>query len=282
MINNKDLAKDTLAWHEGMDKWLPIGEIDLFESSFQELPRAKNIEHDSNPSEKSSVEVVDKSNVKAYLEQLAKQDKVSSHKPVRKYTADGDPVTTLHDGEIGIFLWRRIFARILDSTFLISVLFMTAIFAHKDPVDFFTKAEHGVLIFTFYTFYEILCLHLFGSSIGKAILGIRIESFAGPNLSLLRATFRGLATTFIILVFGDPIFAIVLFFLCILFVKKRKMLPWDVYGASSARALPFSKNHLIGGILFYIIINLIVGLMTPEHITEGLLENLKESLSPPK
>jgi len=279
MINNKDLEPETMAWHEGMGAWKPIGEISLFEDSFIEeesLPYDDN-ENGAESQPESSVEVVRAENIKAHLESLAKEDNKSNYLPSRKYTAEGDPVTTLHDGEIGVFLWRRFFARILDLNFISSILVFTAIVAHREPFSFFSEPKNTLLIVIFFVFYDILCVHLFGTSLGKATLGIRIESSTGPNLGIFRTVLRTLTLSVLIYLFIHPLLIPIFIILCVFFGKKRGRLPWDTYGDSVARALKLSKNHIIGAIIFYLTINIIMTLAIPSSMHEDMNKLIEQT-----
>ena len=281
MINNGDLEPEVLAWHEGMDEWKPIGEIGLFEDSFKpeetetdEEESDENIEGEAN-TEKTQV-VVDESDVKRYLEHLASQENKSSHVPPRKYTAEGQPVTTLYDGETGVFLWRRGVGRTLDVIFLFFILFMTAVFSHRNPVDFMLDPTNGYFFLSFFLMYELITIHLFGTSIGKAIMGIRIESFVGPNLGFGRSLLRGFVVVITLMIFWNVLLLPLLFAMCIFFEKRRKLLPWDIYGSSIARGLPMSKARIIGAIMFLLALLMLASLITPPSLVEKMQDSLQE------
>ena len=165
------------------------------------------------------------------------------------------------------------FARILDIA-LLGHSYLTSIFAHREFAPFITEQGNLVFVLSFVTLYETFCIHLFGSSVGKAILGIRIESRSGPNIGLFRAFLRGLviASTYIFLF--SPFFPI-LFILCLFFAKKRGILPWDVYGNSRARALPMTRTRVIGALLFVISLNFISSLVTPTQFYNQLFDSIE-------
>ena len=277
MITNKEIEPETLVWHEGMVKWEPIGSLPLFEDSFHEKEEESGQEDEPADTEvvPERVPEVNSGNVKAYLEDLAQKEEREPHVPARKYTAEGEPVTTLYDGAQGVFLWRRMFARILDIALLGFILYLTSIFAHREFAPFITEQGNLVFVLSFVTLYETFCIHLFGSSVGKAILGIRIESRSGPNIGLFRAFLRGLviASTYIFLF--SPFFPI-LFILCLFFAKKRGILPWDVYGNSRARALPMTRTRVIGALLFLISLIIILSLVTPTQFYNQLFDSIEQ------
>jgi uncharacterized RDD family membrane protein YckC len=276
MINNKELRPEVMAWHEGMEKWKPLDEIPLFQDSFDsELNENEGDDDIHQANEK--FKIVDRSNVKAYLEQLTLEE--NQNGPKRTYTAEGELVLTLQDGELGVYLWRRIFARVADLILLICLTFIyILLFKRQDPT-IILETERGMLLWMLLIVtYDTFMLHIAGTTIGKAILGIRIESLTGQNLSLLQSFIRGLVVTVSIVAAGHPIVLIIIITLCIVFAKLRQRLPWDIYATSASRALKFSVGRAIATVLMIISLLIMVGMFTPKHIAEQQEKRANELL----
>ncbi len=277
MINNKDLEPDVMAWHEGMGPWLPIGEIPLFEDQFKEEEEEIEtdiVEIESVPPPSASASFQPE-NIKAHMESLHAQQHPSGRK--RSFTAEGEPVESLYDGEPGVFLWRRFFARLLDTSLLtFAVLLVTILFQKQNPLHFVLSQQGQVTTAVLFTLYDTLFLYAFGTSIGKALLGIRIESFTGHNLGLFRSLIRAVVVTLVITATGAPLLSLFILVMCILFAKMRNRLPWDLYASSSTRALPLTGMRVISAIIAFIVAAILVGSFTPPDIQEDMQRTLQE------
>ena len=92
-VTNKEIEPETLVWHEGMEKWEPIGSLPLFEDSFHGKEEESGQEDEPADTEvvPERVPEVNSGNVKAYLEDLAQKEEREPHVPARKYTAEEKP-----------------------------------------------------------------------------------------------------------------------------------------------------------------------------------------------
>lgn len=283
MINNKDLEPEVMAWHEGMGEWKMLGEMPLFEDQFQE----EDVESEGleEPKETpstgellSSPQPQQAENIKTHLESLHAQQNPTSHK--RSFTAEGEPVESLYDGELGIFLWRRFFARALDVFLLFStILLVIILFKQQNPFYFLHTQQGQITTVLLWGLYDTLFIYAFGTTIGKAILGVRIESYTGSNLGLMKSIIRAAVVTLVLTSSSAPILGILMLVMCIFFAKLRKRLPWDLYASSAARALPLTRMRIISVIIVFFVVNILFGALTPKSVQEDILNMQNEMFS---
>ncbi len=269
MINNDDVTPDVAAWHEGMEKWLPLGEIPLFMDSFK---KEEEPLEDDEISDTFSSEVIP-----ATVE--APSVEATSNTGPRRHTPEGEYIPSLRDGQRGVFLWRRFFARFIDFYILSATLCLLAIFNGQNPFDINSTINNQLFIILFIFLYDLILSHVFGSTIGKALLGLRVESaFDGQNIGLTRGILRSLAVSFIIPLGANVILGPIFLVFCIFFAKKRFMLPWDTYGASAVRGLPLTTARIIGAVMIFICITLMVQFFTPPQLLEELQQQLQQRM----
>ena len=138
-ITHDDLPADTMAWYESMDSWKPLGEIGLFEDSFNEKKDAidsledEDLEDDSSEPAATEVnrpKVVNAENVEEYIEELRRTE--IANRPPRKHTPEGIPIPSLYDGVVGVHLWRRLAARSFDFLATSVFIFLGLVFNNAD------------------------------------------------------------------------------------------------------------------------------------------------------
>lgn len=263
MISDGNLEKGTMAWYEGMPEWKPIEQLPLFEDAFHE-----DAFQDAE-SQEDAPEVVTSSNVDAYLNKLSKEEKEASGQPLRT-TPEGEPIPTLHDGIIGLFILRRLMARFLDFFVIVSGLILfIMLFAKANPITYFQSEKGLWIILATFFIYEVGFLYTWGTTVGKALLGLRTESFTGNNLPLIAVSLR----TIIVLLFmlfslSHPLMFLLNVGLCIFFIVKKQICPWDAYGRSHSRGLKLTISRIAGAICLFIALNLMVNFFTPESVRQ--------------
>ena len=139
---------------------------------------------------------------------------------------------TLSEMEQVFYPWRRFFARTMDiiiyssvwSIFLV-LLFHVNVVNRSGMEDFFDT----VMALLIMMFVEPLLLHLFGTTLGKVILGLRIKNTDGRRLSYR----EGLERTWGVLRYGIgyniPIYNLFRLWKSYKLCSKNEIQPWDEY-----------------------------------------------------
>lgn len=285
-ITHEGLQPDVLAWYESLDGWKPLSELALFEDSFE-----TNSPEETDLTEE--IEIVNEDNVRDYLKQLEKEDFGStksdsqdstdsaesveaSEQPApvseRKFTPEGEPILTLRDGTVGIYMLRRFFARSFDLLLIFVITHLFAVYSGKSLYDFYINGTLTTLLVLTWFLYEMFLTHSLGTTIGKALLGIRLESFTGQNLGIIRSILRSIVAVIVYLSCTMPLFALITLVMCYFFKNKRGILPWDIYGNSRVRALPMNNSRIIGFVLFGLTLLLACAFLTPPTAQQELIE----------
>jgi len=130
-----------------------------------------------------------------------------------------------------VYPWRRYWARIFDITFIMPIyIFIIALFSPGLSYGI-TRMDSfigGILLLLFYLiFFEPMMLSSFGTTPGKALLGIKIRALSGKKISYTTGMKRG----FLILLngMGMGIPFITLFTMIIAYnkLKRNGITSWD-------------------------------------------------------
>lgn len=126
--------------------------------------------------------------------------------------------------------WRRFFARMLD-LFIYNVLWSTFL-AIGFKVNLVSRSDWANILDSFIAVVmmlalEPLLLHLFGTTAGKAIFGLRIETANGGHLSYGQGLERTLGVIASGLGFNIPIYNIVRLWKSYNLCMDKEVQPWD-------------------------------------------------------
>ncbi len=132
----------------------------------------------------------------------------------------------------GLNPWRRYFARIMDFILYHMIVYIFCVLVFRVNItnvsDFASYFIFTVPTMIFMLFVEPFFLSKFGTTPGKALLGIRVLSSTGDNLSYavaVRRTYRALLTG---LGFQIPIISLITLILSYFKVKRMQSMTYDV------------------------------------------------------
>lgn len=146
--------------------------------------------------------------------------------------------------------WRRFFARSFDM-FLYNIL-LSAFIAFVFHVNLINRTALGnlldsIIIVILMLIIEPILLHVFGTTPGKAILGLRIEDTDGRHLSFS----QGLERTWNLIAKGYgysiPIYNLVCLFRSYKTCIENKILPWDESISYTIKDMKWHRNVLYIG-----------------------------------
>lgn len=257
-----EIKKDTLIWYTGLEKWQVIEDTPAFSKDFND---GEFQIHYKNPNEE--------------LEDP--EELLPINTPAENHTPEGEKILTLNDGEVKHFFIRRVFARFLDINLITQGYSIFIIIFYKtSPIVYIERPEVIISICLIILLYDI-CFHFaWGTTIGKLLLGLKIEQTQKklPSLgsSILRAIMLYFCVSVICIYFPLGFFLILA--LLIFSVKFNKKLPWDQWTNTQARGLPLKKGHIASYICMFISLQLIVSFTTPEHIKEESIKVFEKKL----
>jgi uncharacterized RDD family membrane protein YckC len=174
LLEDGKIGLEDLAWHEGLEKWCPLGEIEVVQG-IQRKPAS--VEDFVIPADEAPAE----------------NESPTTPPPLSRAQANS-PAAVVRNLEVSGrtgYAWRRFFARTLDNLLALTVFIGVGMVA-----GFYTPGELGRPGFVatlgslfLWVFVEALLLHKFTRTPGKALLGLRVVDGEGNALSL-RAAFR--------------------------------------------------------------------------------------------
>ena len=128
--------------------------------------------------------------------------------------------------------WRRYFARVLD--ILLYSITWSAFLAFVFHVNVLERSTAETILdtlieFIMMLFLEPLWLHKFGTTPGKFIFGLRIESAEGEYLSYTEGLERTLGVIGNGMGFNIPIYNLIRLWKSYRMCSENEMLPWDEY-----------------------------------------------------
>ncbi len=154
--------------------------------------------------------------------------------------------------------WRRFFARMTD-LFLCRIIW-TAILGLVFHVNLSSRSNTGQLIDSMIAvfillFLEPLWLHLFGSSLGKAIFGLRIEYGEDRRLTYQEGLVRTWGVVSRGLGLNIPVYNIVRLWKSYIFCREKEVQPWDEYISYTIKDTKWYRGAIFVGIyaaLFFV------------------------------
>ncbi len=247
-IQRNEYSAEDLAWHRGLDKWMPLAEMGAFSSHFISQP---------DGIDSGEGEFDDQPSLAPYREILAKKGPPALPQSPR--------------------LMRRFWARWLDLIIYMTMVYGYIYFADVDIVSI-TREPSGMLLFWLVPWFviEAALLHMFGATPGKAILGIKVLAVDGNRLGIGTALLRSLRVWVMGLGMGiGPIFVIALI-VSYFFTKKFGYAIWDL----RARTQVHGTNIGPARIAVYVACLFLVGTVNGILAEPWSQQMMKEMLPP--
>lgn len=183
----------------------------------------------------------------------------------------------------GVAPWARLFAKNYDLAFYSIGLFVIwfSLFGFEaDEIDLYILS---VLSLVFFPLFESLSQYLFGNSIGKRLLGLRIVASDGSDVSFAELLKRNYRCYLQGLALGIPLISIITYIWGYVSYTHRGMSSWDRETRTKCATLHASawRTVIVGGFpfwmsLFAVAIITIVGVTgsnlttTFNEVSEGL------------
>ncbi|MCX6878756.1 MAG: RDD family protein [Verrucomicrobia bacterium] len=246
-IEARELARDTPAWHEGLDAWRPLGEIPLFKDAFNWV----------------------------YLDDLETGPSHEEEEQALRGSPRPPPLPT------GPVLGRRFWARWLDIHVYIAMWWLVMWASGRNIEAVLNNPWIMVAQLMPWFILESILIHRYGTTPGKWLLGLRVTNTNGTPLSLSAATLRSI----LILVGGIGFGWSPLALFCqalSFFIAKRLGNPlWDHVGGHRVQASPLAAWRIITVIcMFFAALQLQMAVIAP-YVLRNAAETfpfLKEEL----
>ncbi len=130
-----------------------------------------------------------------------------------------------------VYPWRRYWARIFDITFIMPIyIFIIALFSPglNYSISRMDSFIGGTLLLLFYLiFFEPMMLSSFGTTPGKALLGIKIRALSGKKISYTTAMRRGSLLWLNGMGIGIPLIAFFTMIIAYNKLKRNGITSWD-------------------------------------------------------
>lgn len=205
-IEDGELPASTPAWHEGIDAWKPLVEIDLFSREFDRPAHAADAPY-------------------APPERLPKES-APPPLPDRPH------------------LIRRFWARWLD-LYLFAGLWWIVMWASGRDIGMILSHQWIILFhYVPWFVFESFLIHRFGTTPGKWLLGLRVVNNDGSLLSLAEATRRCARVLFLGLGFGWGILALICQAMSWITTKRLGQPLWDRAGGHRLESAPLHPLRL--------------------------------------
>lgn len=208
-IEDGELAADAAAWHEGLDRWKPLSEIDLFSREFEKAVPPP---------------VVEKS---------LKEDPSPNATPLPPPL----PQRPLYG--------RRFWARWFDLT-LYAGLWWICLWAARQNVE--AALQNPWVMFLQYVPWfvlEALLIHYTGTTPGKWLLGLNVTNLDGSRLDLAASTRRSLRVMLTGVGFGWGILALFCQTLSYFTAKRLGTTLWDHTGGHRVNDEPLNPLRIV-------------------------------------
>lgn len=233
-ITSGELAADTPAWHEGVDAWKPLIEIDLFRREFG---------HVSPPEETDVFTAGD-----------FPEDDRQLPPPLPVQPA---------------FI-RRFWARWLDLTLYSGVwwLGMWAVGQNIEAAMF----NPWIMFFHYVPWFaiEAVLIHRFTTTPGKWLLGLRVTNLDGSPLDLAASTWRSMRVLFSGIGFGFSYLAFFCQILSLVVAKRIGTTLWDHAGGHQVVSSPLHPVRLIAVVfVFFAAISMQMAVVFPYVIKDA-------------
>lgn len=168
-IESGELTPATPAWHEGLDSWKVLGEMDLFTREF-------SLDHDTGPPPLPNL-----------------PEKPAARPP----SSPQEPSPTLPR-----LLGRRFWARWFDLSVFSGLWWISMWAVGRDIEETLRNPWNMILLYVPWFMLEALLIHRFGASPGKWLLGLSVQNKDGSRLTLAESTRRALRVLFTGIGFG--------------------------------------------------------------------------------
>jgi len=235
-IEARELTRDTMAWHDGLDSWRPLGEIALFKDDFNWV-HLDNLDSTPLPGQP--------------------QDLFDSRPPV--------------PAPPKLMLGRRFWARWLDLHVYIAVwwLGMWASGRNIEAVMNNIWVMVGQLVPWFIV--ESVLIHRFGTTPGKWLLGLRVTNTDGTALSLPAATLRSVRILIGGIGFGWPLLALFCQAFSFFAAKRLGKPLWDHAGGHHVLAKPLAAWRIATMlVIFFAALQLQMAVISPYVIKSAV------------
>ena len=130
-----------------------------------------------------------------------------------------------------VYPWRRYWARLFDITFIMPIyIFIIALFSPglSYGITRMDSFVGGILLLLFYLiFFEPMMLSSFGTTPGKALLGIKIRALSGKKISYTTAMRRGFLVWLSGMGMGIPFIALLTMIFAYRRLKRNGITNWD-------------------------------------------------------
>lgn len=259
MLRDEAVTRDSLGWQQGQEKWLPLREIPALESVIEGLEREKEAAEPKRgglPEPKAAEE---------------RAPHGGSAAPSPSAVADA-PRKTVVDPQVRPFV--RFWARTFDYT-LVWMLVWTFFEMPKFPEgvsiwevirnqdqyfsqeEMFAAAIIQLIAFTGWHLLEGLLIHLFGTTPGKAIFGIRVTQASGSPVGL----WAGWGRSFYVWIAGFGLgifpFTIIGMTLALLRLLSTGMTIWDRQLQLQVRHAPIGPGRILLAVaVFFLLVAL--------------------------
>jgi uncharacterized RDD family membrane protein YckC len=219
-INDGELSEETPAWHEGLDAWKSLVEIDLFRREFD-----------------------------------LRSEPVSE--PVTEETAPPRSSTTPPPLPGKTFYGRRFWARWLDLSLYSGVWWLGMWIAGQDIGAALSNPWIMFLKYVPWFALEAVLLHRFGTTPGKWILGLQVVNLDQSRLDLAQSTRRSLRVLFTGIGFGWDLLAIFCQAMSYFVAKKLGTPLWDHSGGHRVEVKPMKPWRVVAlTLLFFLALQL--------------------------
>jgi uncharacterized RDD family membrane protein YckC len=203
-INAGEISPDSPAWHDGLDSWRPFSEIDLFKHEFSQLQKA-----------------------------------VKTPEPVKEVEIPSAPTVPVPPPVAPPpRLARRFLARWLDLILYAAVWWLLMWFARRNIEAILLNPWQMFLQFVPWFVLEIILIHKFATTPGKALLGLRVVNSDGSLLTLAASTHRAVRVLIAGIGFGWPLLSIFCQTVSFFTAKKLGKPIWDYLGNHQVESKP--------------------------------------------
>jgi hypothetical protein len=212
-IEDRELSFETPAWHEGLESWRPLGEMDLFKREFDLLDRPATAEHPlPEPSPASSV------------------PPPLPQKPV----------------------WiRRFWARWFDLYLYAGVWWLCMWAARRDIESALVNPWLMILLYVPWFVFEAFLIQRIGTTPGKWLLGLKVTNLDGSLLNLPQSVRRSARVLFTGVGFGWQLLALFCQALSYFTAKRVGSPLWDYVGGHRVAAAPLNPIRVVAFVIFF-------------------------------
>lgn len=235
-IESGQLQQDNFAWHEGLPKWVRLGEIEIFKSDFEKDAEAVQV-----------------------------RNEVESRKVPVVISLPGKP-----------YILRRFWARWLDMSLYAAAWWLLMYAVGRDIGAMITDLWVVISIFIPWFAIESWLLHRFGTTPGKWLLGIRVLNEDDSKISLKASVWRSIRVMIAGVGFGWGILAMICQVMSWFTARRLGKPIWDYMGQHKVVVKPLGVFRVITVvILFFVSMQLQVAVRGP-HEQKLIVEQYPE------